>query len=180
MDALVRKLIENIGDKPTRPSLELTPHRVSKLTREIYYGYEPPVANITRSFDASRFGVDLVYVKNVFLCSTCEHHMMPFFGKASLAYAPAVAVVGLSKIVSALNYYSARLQSQERLAYQVFCCIKRELRPKALLLKMECKHLCMMVRGVKSVCGTAGSVVSCGLFNLCLSLKAMAIDALAD
>ncbi|XXM93584.1 GTP cyclohydrolase I [Candidatus Hodgkinia cicadicola] len=180
MDALVRKLIESIGDKPARTSLELTPHRVNKLSREIYYGYESPVASIAKSFDASRFGVDLVYVKNVFVCSTCEHHMMPFFGKASLAYVPAVSVVGLSKIVSALNYYSARLQSQERLTYQVFCCVKRKLRPKALLLKMECKHLCMMVRGVKSVCGTAGSVVSCGTFNLCQGLRSMAIAALAD
>ncbi|XXM93252.1 MAG: GTP cyclohydrolase I [Candidatus Hodgkinia cicadicola] len=178
MDLLVRDLIASIGEDSFRHGLELTPQRVSKLSREIYYGYAAPLSKIAKSFKAPKFGIDLVYVKNVFFCSSCEHHMMPFFGVASLVYAPSELVIGLSKIVSVLNCYSARLQSQERLTCQVLSCIKQFLRPKAIALKLECKHMCMIMRGVKSVCATAGSVACAGAFSLSKALFADAINSL--
>ncbi|ATW06126.1 GTP cyclohydrolase 1 [Candidatus Hodgkinia cicadicola] len=180
MGSLIRDLIDGIGEDSSRLGLALTPQRVISISKEIYCGYNTLLPKVAKSFDASEFGVDIVYVKNVFFCSSCEHHMMPFFGIASLAYIPAELVVGLSKVVNVLNCYSARLQSQERLTYQVFNYIKHSLRPKAIVLKLECKHMCMVARGVKSVCAATGSMISAGAFNVCRTLLASVVGVLAE
>ncbi|AIC63797.1 GTP cyclohydrolase 1 [Candidatus Hodgkinia cicadicola] len=180
MSLLIRDLIDGIGEDSSRRGLALTPQRVFDINKEIYCGYNTALPRVAKSFNASEFGVDVVYVKNMFFCSSCEHHMMPFFGVASLAYIPAGLVVGLSKVVSVLNFYSARLQSQERLTYQVFDYVKNSLRPKAIVLKLECKHMCMITRGVKSVCAATGSVISAGLFNVSRTLFANVINTLRE
>ncbi|XXN13724.1 MAG: GTP cyclohydrolase I [Candidatus Hodgkinia cicadicola] len=180
MDLLVRGLINSIGENSSRRGLELTPQRVAKVSREIYYGYLTELPKAAKNFDASKYGVNLVYIKNVFFCSSCEHHMMPFFGVASLAYVPADSVIGLSKVVSILNCFGARLQTQERLTYQVFNYIKSSLRPKAIMLKLECKHMCMIARGIRSVCASAGSVISSGEFNISKTLLANAVSLMVD
>ncbi|XXN13568.1 MAG: GTP cyclohydrolase I [Candidatus Hodgkinia cicadicola] len=180
MSLLIRDLIDGIGEDSSRRGLALTPQRVFNINREIYCGYSAAFPKVAKSFDASEFGLNMVYVKNMFFCSSCEHHMMPFFGVASLAYIPAELVVGLSKVVNVLNFYSARLQSQERLTYQVFDYIKNSLRPKAIVLKLECKHMCMITRGVKSVCAAAGSVISAGAFNVSKTLLANVINTLRE
>ncbi|XXM90075.1 GTP cyclohydrolase I FolE [Candidatus Hodgkinia cicadicola] len=179
MSALIRNLIAGIGDDPTRHGLELTPERVVNVNKEVYYGYVSLLSKKAKSFSTSSFDINLVYIKDAFFSSNCEHHMMPFFGVASLVYVPAGSVIGLSKLVSVLNYYSARLQSQERLTFQVLNYIKRSLRPKAVFLKLECKHMCMMVRGVKSVCANTGTVVCAGMFNLSDALLARSVGVLA-
>ncbi|XXN19687.1 MAG: GTP cyclohydrolase I [Candidatus Hodgkinia cicadicola] len=178
MELLIKSLIRGVGEDVSRQDLKLTPRRVIETYKEVYYGYNRPILRTAKSFNISSFGVNLVYVKNVFFCSNCEHHMMPFFGVASLAYMPADLVVGLSKVVDVLNWYSARLQSQERLTYQVLDYIKRSLRPKAIVLKLECKHMCMIARGVKSTCAGANSVTYTGLFNVSKILLLSALDAL--
>ncbi|AUG33844.1 GTP cyclohydrolase 1 [Candidatus Hodgkinia cicadicola] len=180
MSSLIRDLIDGIGEDSFRRDLALTPQRVININREIYYGYNTLLPKVAKSFKASEFGVDIVYVKNVFFCSSCEHHMMPFFGVASLAYIPAELVVGLSKVVSVLNCYSARLQSQERLTYQVFNYIKHSLRPKAIVLRLECKHMCMITRGVKSACAASGSAISAGVFNVSKTLLANVVNILTE
>ncbi|AUG91604.1 GTP cyclohydrolase 1 [Candidatus Hodgkinia cicadicola] len=180
MSLLMRNLIDGIGEDSCRRGLALTPRRVFNVNKEIYCGYNTLPPKVAKSFSAAEFGVDMVYVKNVCFCSSCERHMMPFFGVASLAYMPAELVVGLSKVVSVLNFYSARLQSQARLTYQVFNYIKNALRPKAIVLRLECKHTCITTRGVKSVCAATGSVVSAGVFNVSRTLFANAVSALTE
>ncbi|AHL30965.1 MAG: GTP cyclohydrolase 1 [Candidatus Hodgkinia cicadicola] len=176
MSLLMRNSIEG----SSRRGLALTPRRVFNASKEIYCGCNTLLPKVAKSFSASEFGVDMVYVKNVFFCSSCEHHMMPFFGVASLAYIPAELVVSLSKVVDALNFYSARLQSQERLAHQVFNYIKNCLRPKAIVLKLECNHTCIATSGVKSVCAATGGLVSAGVFNVSKTLFANAVGALME
>ncbi len=176
----MRDLIDGIGENSSRRGLESTPQRVIGINEELHCGYAMPLPKTAKSFSAFRFGVDVVYIKNVFFCSSCEHHMMPFFGVASLAYMPSELIIGLSKVIDVLNCFSARLQSQERLAYQVFSCIKHSLRAKAIVLRLECKHLCMIARGVKSACASVSSVISAGEFNVSKTLLANVISALAE
>ncbi|PIM95749.1 GTP cyclohydrolase 1 [Candidatus Hodgkinia cicadicola] len=167
---IITKIIEFIGDNPRRNELYLTPIRVIKGLNEIYYGYKSNLTGIKKSFDYINSNIDLVYVKDVFFSSNCEHHMLPFFGQASFVYCPSEKILGLSKFISILNFYSARLQTQERLAHLVVDCIKNILRPKAIMLKLSCKHICMLVRNVKSTCSTSGIIINEGLSVISPSL----------
>ncbi|ATY93543.1 GTP cyclohydrolase 1 [Candidatus Hodgkinia cicadicola] len=177
-ELLIQNLISNLGETSSRRGLELTPQRVKNVCGEIYYAYNKPISKTAKSFDAFGLGVDLIYIKNIVFCSNCEHHMMPFFGTAAVAYVPANLVVGLSKVVDVLNWYSARLQSQERLTRQMLNYIKCSLKPKAIMLKLECKHMCMIARGVKSACASASSIAYAGLFNVSKTLLVNALNVL--
>ncbi|AUG34079.1 GTP cyclohydrolase 1 [Candidatus Hodgkinia cicadicola] len=180
MSALIRDLIDGIGEDSFGRDLALSTQRVININRGARCGYNTLLPKVAKSFKASEFGVDIVYVKNVVFCSSCERHMMPFFGVASLAYMPAELVVGLSEVVNVLNCYSVRLQSQERLAYQVFDYIKHFLRPKAIVLRLECEHMCMITGGVKSVCAASGGAISAGVFNVSKTLLANVVNILME
>ncbi|AUG33991.1 GTP cyclohydrolase 1 [Candidatus Hodgkinia cicadicola] len=180
MSSLTRDLIDGIGEDSFRRDLALTPQRVININGGAHCGYNTLLPKDAKSFNASEFGVDIVYVKNVVFCSSCEHHAMPFFGVASLAYMPAELVVGLSEVANVLNCYSARLQSQERLTYQVFNHIKHFLRPKAIVLRLECEHMCMMAGGAKSVCAASGNAISAGVFNVSRTLLANVVNVLME
>ncbi|PIM96581.1 GTP cyclohydrolase 1 [Candidatus Hodgkinia cicadicola] len=163
---IIIKIIEYIGDNPKRNELHLTPIRVVKSMKEIYCGYKLNLTDMEKSFDYNNSNTDLIYIKNVFFGSNCEHHMLPFFGQANFVYCPSKKIIGLSKFINILNFYSARLQTQERLARQVVNYIKNILRPRAIILKLSCKHICMLMRNVKSICSTSGTVINEGLSTI--------------
>ncbi|PIM95710.1 GTP cyclohydrolase 1 [Candidatus Hodgkinia cicadicola] len=160
---IIKKIIEYVGDDSNRNGLRSTPIRVIRSLREMYCGYKTQLPKVNKSFSYINSNIDLVYIKNVFISSNCEHHMLPFFGQVNIVYCPSTMVLGLSKFINILNFYSTRLQTQERLAQQVVTYIKNIIRPKAIMLKLSCKHVCMLARGVKSICSTSGIIINEGL-----------------
>lgn len=162
-NVIIIKIIEYIGDNSNRRELKSTPIRVIKSLKEMYYGYKIQPLHFNKSFEYNNPNIDLIYIKNVFISSNCEHHMLPFFGQASLVYCPSTKVLGLSKFINILNFYSTRLQTQERLSQQVVVYIKDIIRPKAIMFKLSCKHVCMLARNVKSICSINGIIINEGM-----------------
>ncbi len=149
-EAAVRTLIAFAGDNPDREGLTATPKRVIGAFEEIYRGYgECPAEVLDRTFAEIGTYDDLVIVKDIAFYSHCEHHMMPFFGKAHIAYMPVERVVGISKLARLLDTYSRRLQSQEHLTAQVATAIEEVLKPRGVAIMVEAEHLCMSLRGVQ-------------------------------
>ncbi len=175
---IIIKIIEYIGDNPKRLDLNYTPVRVAKSLRNIYYGYNTCLESISKSFDSSEFKLDLIYMRNIFFSSNCEHHMLPFFGHADLVYCPSTKILGFSKFIEILNFYSARLQTQERLAHQVADYIKHLLRPKAIMLKFTCKHTCMFMRNTKPVCVSSVVLVNEGMSIISSDLMYRMLNAI--
>lgn len=149
-EAAVRTLIAFAGDNPDREGLLATPKRVLGAFEEIYRGYgESPAAVLERTFAEIGTYDDFVLVRDIAFYSHCEHHMMPFFGKAHIAYMPVERVVGLSKLARLLDVYAHRLQSQEHLTAQVASAIEDVLKPRGVAVMLEAEHLCMSLRGVQ-------------------------------
>lgn len=145
-DCLTR-LLEYIGEDPTREGLLETPSRVLRSYDELYGGYKADPAAALKFFEEDSCD-EMVIVRDVEFFSMCEHHMLPFFGKAHIAYIPNGRVVGVSKLVRLLEVYSRRLQIQERLCEQVTKALDDHLQPKGSACILEAKHLCMTARGV--------------------------------
>jgi GTP cyclohydrolase I len=144
----VTQLIRLIGENPTREGLLDTPRRVLKSHGEIFKGYQmDPKVILSTCFDSEGYD-QMVLLKDIELYSTCEHHMLPFFGKAHVAYIPNKKVVGLSKLARLVECYSRRLQIQERLTNQIADAIVNELDPIGVGVVIEAKHFCMVMRGV--------------------------------
>jgi len=149
VEKAVKLLLEGIGEDPAREGLLSTPRRVCDLYEEILSGmWQNPRAYLTPiSADSNQ---DLVVIKNIGFVSICEHHLLPFIGKVTVGYAPRrKRIVGISKIVRAINALAHRLQIQERLTTQIADAIEEELKPAGLLVVVEAEHLCMTIRGVK-------------------------------
>jgi GTP cyclohydrolase I (EC 3.5.4.16) len=143
------KILEAIGENPEREGLLKTPSRVAKAYAEILAGYR---MNPEELINNALFSVDydeMVIVKGIEFYSMCEHHMLPFYGVAHVAYIPSGKVIGLSKIPRIVEMYSRRLQVQERMTLQIADFIQEVLKPKGVAVVVEGKHLCMMMRGVK-------------------------------
>lgn len=143
------KILEGIGENPEREGLLKTPSRVAKAYAEILAGYR---MNPEELINNALFSVDydeMVIVKGIEFYSMCEHHMLPFYGVAHVAYIPSGKVIGLSKIPRIVEMYSRRLQVQERMTLQIADFIQEVLKPKGVAVVVEGKHLCMMMRGVK-------------------------------
>jgi GTP cyclohydrolase IA len=148
-EAAVRALIAYIGDNPTREGLQATPKRVIAALDELYRGYrEVPADAIARTFGETEPYEDFVLIRNIGFTSHCEHHMMPFYGKAHVAYRPVERVVGLSKLARLVDVYARRLQTQEQLTSQVASAIDEVLKPTGVAVLIEAEHTCMSVRGV--------------------------------
>lgn len=148
--AAVRTLIAYAGDNPDREGLRDTPKRVIDAYDELYAGYRAcPVDVLERTFTEIGSYDDFVLVRDIAFNSHCEHHMMPFFGRAHVAYLPVDRVVGLSKIARLIDIYSRRLQTQERLSSQIVTAIDQALKPRGVALLMEAEHTCMSLRGVE-------------------------------
>ncbi len=145
----VRGMLEGLGEDPDRDGLERTPHRVARSLRFLTKGYaEDPITILNNAlFDVTYD--EMVVVKDIDFFSLCEHHMLPFFGKAHVAYIPNGKVVGLSKIPRLVEMFARRLQVQERLTMQIAETIEKVLAPKGVAVVVESVHLCMMMRGVQ-------------------------------
>ena len=149
-EAAVRTLIAYAGDNPDREGLLETPKRVIGAFEEIYQGYrECPVEVLDRTFSETGGYDDFVLVKDISFNSHCEHHMMPFYGKAHVAYMPVERVVGLSKLARLIDVYALRLQTQEHLTSQVATAIDEILKPRGVAIMLEAEHMCMAMRGVQ-------------------------------
>ena len=144
---IIRNQIDLVGDDSTREGLSDTPKRVVKSWKEIYRGYSQNPAELMTTFNSD--GCDqIVLLKDIELYSMCEHHMLPFFGKAHIAYIPDGKVIGISKLARLLDIYSRRLQIQERIGEQVTGALMEFLQPKGAACIIEATHMCMRMRGV--------------------------------
>src|SRR5450755_2470684 len=149
-EAAVRSLIAYIGDDPNREGLRDTPKRVIDAFGEIYQGYrQSPAEVLDRTFTETAGYDDFVLVKDITFNSHCEHHMMPFYGRAHVAYMPVERVVGLSKLARLIDVYARRLQTQEHLTSQVATAIDEILKPRGVAVMIEAEHMCMSLRGVE-------------------------------
>jgi GTP cyclohydrolase I len=149
-EAAVRTLIAYIGDNPDREGLRDTPKRVVGAYEELYRGYrETPAETLERTFSETGKYDDLVLVRDIGFNSACEHHMMPFTGKAHVAYMPVDKVVGLSKLARLVDVYGRRLQTQEHMNSQIATAIEEILKPRGVAVMIEAEHTCMSLRGVE-------------------------------
>jgi GTP cyclohydrolase I len=145
----VRALIAYIGEDPAREGLVGTPKRVISALDELYQGYnEIPAEALVRTFGETEAYDDFVLIRDIGFTSHCEHHMMPFFGKAHVAYRPVERVVGLSKLARLVDVYARRLQTQEKLTSQIATAISEVLKPRGVAVLLEAEHTCMSIRGV--------------------------------
>ena len=144
-----RKVITLLGENPEREGLEKTPMRVAKAMQVLTRGYtQDPHKVLTDALFEEKYN-QMVIVKDIDFFSMCEHHMLPFYGKAHVAYIPNGHITGLSKIARVVDIYAHRLQVQERLTEQVMQCINDTLKPQGVMVVVEAKHMCMQMRGVE-------------------------------
>ncbi len=154
-----REIIDRIGEDVSRDGLVKTPDRAAKAIQFLTQGYQQDATEILRSAMFKESYNEMVIVKNIEIYSLCEHHILPFFGKAHIAYIPDGHIVGLSKLPKIVDIFSRRLQVQERLTEQILDCINDTLKPQGVALVIEASHMCMMMRGVQkqnSVTTTSG------------------------
>ena len=154
--AVPESLVENfasvllgVGEDPSREGLSKTPERAAKAMKFLTQGYDQDAEAILRSAMFKEDYSEIVLVKDIELYSLCEHHMLPFFGKAHVAYIPNGYIVGLSKIPRVIDVFARRLQVQERLTHQILHCIQDTLNPLGAAIVIEARHMCMMMRGVQ-------------------------------
>jgi len=152
-------IITDLGEDINREGLTKTPERAAKAMQFLTQGYEQDAVEILRSAMFKESYNEMVIVKDIELYSLCEHHILPFFGKAHVAYIPNGQIVGLSKIPRIVDVFARRLQVQERLTEQILNCIDSTLQPQGVAVVIEASHMCMMMRGVQkqnSVTTTSG------------------------
>jgi GTP cyclohydrolase I len=164
MEKEYKSIIEQLGENANREGLLKTPERVAKSMRFLTSGYDiNPDELINQAIFHEEYS-EMVLVKNIDIYSLCEHHMLPFFGKAHVAYIPNGKIVGLSKIPRVIDAYSRRLQVQERLTIEIRDCIQRTLEPKGVAVVIECCHMCMQMRGVQKQNAQTTTSAFTGLF----------------
>lgn len=154
-----RQILSGIGEDVSREGIVKTPERAAKSIQFLTSGHNQDPAEILRSAMFAETYHDMVIIKDIELYSLCEHHILPFFGKAHIAYIPNGYIVGLSKIPRIVDVFARRLQVQERLTHDILECINDTLKPKGVAVVIEAAHMCMMMRGIQkqnSVTTTSG------------------------
>jgi len=144
-----KTIIHGLGEDVTREGLEKTPERVAKAMQFLTHGYALDPLEILKSALFTEDHSQMIVVKNIEVYSMCEHHMLPFFGKAHIAYIPNGKIVGLSKIPRIVDAYARRMQVQERLTDQIKDCIQEALEPLGVAVVIEAQHMCMQMRGIE-------------------------------
>lgn len=167
----IRHIIQEIGEDPEREGLLKTPDRVEKAYQFLCSGYEKDVDKIINEAVFEESSQGMVVVKDIEVYSLCEHHMLPFFGKAHVAYIPNGKVIGVSKIPRLVDAYARRLQIQERLTDQVADILVEKLNPLGVAVVISAKHLCMMMRGVEKQNSVMNSSAMRGIFNTNLATR---------
>ncbi len=165
MQKIIHQLLEKIGENPQRNGLLRTPERVAASFEFLTSGYK---ADLNEIVNDAIFDVEydeMVIVKDIEIYSLCEHHMIPFFGKCTVAYLPKNKVIGLSKIPRIVDVFSRRLQVQERLTVQIADCIQEMIQPQGVAVTIEAQHLCMAMRGVEKQNSTTITSSMLGLFK---------------
>ena len=158
------EVLKQIGEDPTREGLLKTPERMAKAMQFLTHGYDINPDDLIKQAIFHEEYSEMVIVKDIDIYSMCEHYMLPFFGKAHIAYIPNGKIVGLSKIPRVVDAYSRRLQVQERLTIEIRDCIQRTLDPKGVAVVIECSHMCMQMRGVQKQNSVTTSSAFTGLF----------------
>ena len=158
------EVLKKIGENPEREGLLKTPERVAKAMQFLTHWYYINPDDLIRQAIFHEEYSEMVIVKDIEIYSMCEHHMLPFFGKAHIAYIPDGKIVGLSKIPRVVDAYARRLQVQERLTIEIRDCIQRTLEPKGVAVVIECSHMCMQMRGVQKQNSVTTSSAFTGLF----------------
>lgn len=161
---IYQTVLEQIGEDPNREGLLKTPERVAKSLQFLTHGYDIDPKKIIESALFHEEYSEMVIVKDIEVYSLCEHHMLPFFGKAHIAYIPNGTIVGLSKLPRVVDAFARRLQVQERLTIEIRDCIQETLKPKGVAVVIECAHMCMQMRGVQKQNSVTTSSAFTGLF----------------
>ena len=160
-----RAVLEEIGEDPQREGLVKTPERAAKALQFLTHGYGLDPAQILRSAMFREEYQQMVIVRDIEIYSLCEHHILPFFGKAHVAYIPNGHIVGLSKIPRVVDAFARRLQVQERLTVDILNCIEETLKPVGVAVVIEAQHLCMVMRGIQKQHSIATTSAFTGEFN---------------
>jgi GTP cyclohydrolase IA len=160
-----REALSLLGEDPTREGLLKTPERVAKAMQYLTQGYQLDAGAILNSAKFHEDVSEMIIVKDIELYSMCEHHMLPFYGKAHVAYIPNGYITGLSKIARVVDVFARRLQVQERLTHEVMDVIKDTLNPLGVAVVIEASHLCMMMRGVQKQNSVTTTSAFCGQFE---------------
>ncbi|GAA3921988.1 GTP cyclohydrolase I FolE [Chitinophaga oryziterrae] len=160
-----KNAIHLLGEDPEREGLLKTPERIAKAMQYMTVGYQQDAKAILEGAKFTESYSEMVIVKDIELYSMCEHHMLPFFGKAHIAYIPNGYITGLSKLARVVDVFSRRLQVQERLTHQILDAIQETLQPEGVAVVIEAQHLCMMMRGVQKQNSTTTTSAFSGQFQ---------------
>jgi GTP cyclohydrolase I len=163
--SLMRKIIALVGEDPEREGLKKTPERYEKALKFLTSGYHQNVDHLLNGATFSVCYDEMVVVKDIEFFSLCEHHLLPFFGKAHIAYLPSKKVIGLSKVARLVNMYARRLQIQERMTNQIARALEEKIAPQGVGVIIEARHLCMQMRGVEKQHGQAVTSAMLGAFR---------------
>ncbi len=171
----VELIIDGIGEDPGRPGLKGTPARVARMYSEIFSGIGQDPCEVVKSLPSDKHD-EIVLVREIPIYSVCEHHLLPFLGKAHVAYIPKGKIVGLSKIARVVDICSRRPQIQERLTSEVADCLMETLEPKGVMVVIEAEHLCMIMRGVKTPGAVTTTSVVRGVFRQRIATRTEAMS----
>ena len=164
VEQAIRLLLEGIGEDPDREGLAETPDRIARMYEEIYGGMDEDAGkHLSKTFTVDSH--EMVIEKDITFYSTCEHHLLPFYGKAHLAYIPDGKVVGLSKLARTVEVFARRLQLQEQLTGQIADALMEYMQPKGAIVMIEAEHMCMTMRGIKKPGSRTVTYVTRGIFE---------------
>lgn len=170
IEQAVRLFLEGIGEDVTREGLQDTPDRIARMCEELYGGMEDDASvHLSKIFSVD--SSEMVIEKDITFYSTCEHHILPFYGKAHIAYIPDGKVVGLSKLARTVEVFARRLQLQEQLTGQIADALMEYMQPKGALVMVEAEHMCMTMRGIKKPGSRTVTMAKRGVFESDPSLE---------
>lgn len=179
IEEAVRLLLEGMGEDVSREGLADTPQRVARMYEEIYGGLEEDATvHLSKTFTST--SSDMVIEKDITFYSTCEHHLLPFFGVVHIAYIPDGKVVGLSKLARTVEVYARRPQIQEKMTGQIAEAIMENLNPKGVMVMVEAEHMCMSMRGIKKPGSKTVTFSALGEFKENSELRKMFFDSVKD